>query len=113
MTPSRATNVGEEQCDTRSMEKSAGWSETSDCSGAKGEVHENGAKAEEVDGAKRLGEEVGDVVGGTHVRYGNCSVLDELADPQVTSVDVLRAVVVLGVVGEVAGSLVVCGLSCP
>ena len=32
--------------DTRSMEKSAGWSETSDCLSAKRKMHENGAKAE-------------------------------------------------------------------
>ena len=85
------------------MEKSAGWSEMSECSGAEREIHENGAETKEVDGAKGLGEEVSDVVGGTYVRDGNGAVLDELANPQVASVDVLRAIVVLGVVGEVRG----------
>ena len=53
------------------MEKSAGWSEMSECSGADREIHENGAETEEIDGAEGLGEEVSDVVGGTHVRDGD------------------------------------------
>ena len=92
------------------MEKSAGWRVMSACLRAGWKVHENSAEAEEINGSERLGKEVGDVVGCADVWDGDGSVLNEFADPEMSAVDVLGPVVVLGIVGEVASDFVVGGL---
>ena len=58
------------------------------------------AHGREVLGLQRLGEEVGPVVGGLDEGDRYALLLDELADEEVTTRDVLRLRVKLGVVGN-------------
>ena len=71
------------------------------------DVHDLIAHGEELHGLQRLGEEVRQVVERIHVGYADLHVLDTLADEEVSPSDVLSALVVLGVVGEIAGAGVV------
>ena len=57
--------------------------------------------AKEILAHKGLGEEVGDVVVGRHKRYAQQAVLDALSDEIVTSINVLRLSMMLGVVREI------------
>ena len=88
------------------MRKGTGWIEQ-DCLGLCRDVHEDCAELEEISWAQGLGEKVGVVVGGADVGHGEFTVLDELADPQVASVDVLRAIVMPGIVCEITCGFVV------
>ena len=74
------------------------------------DVHENCAEFEEISRAQRLGEEVGVVVGSVNVGHGELAVFDKLANPKVAPVDVLCAIVMLGIVCKIACGFVVCGL---
>ena len=63
-------------------------------------VHNGVAHGREVLGLQRLGEEVGPVVGGIDEGDRDALLFDELADEEVTTRDVLRFRVELGVVGD-------------
>ena len=58
-------------------------------------------------GRQLLGEHVGDVVVRPHVRHDKLHGLDHVPDIEVPALDMLRAPVVLGVVGEIASTLIV------
>ena len=61
-------------------------------------VHHSVAHAEEVLTHQGLGEEVGDILGGSHEGDSKSTVLDTLADEVVTPVDVFGPRMVFGVV---------------
>ena len=71
------------------------------------DVHDDAAEREEVLGREMLGEEVGEVVVRAHEGDADGVFFDNFADVEVAACDVLGALVVLGVVGEVASSLVI------
>ena len=70
-------------------------------------IHEDVAEAEEGFRVERLGKEVGDVVGGADEWDVELEGLDHVTDEEVAAGDVLRLVMVLGVVRQVAGRLVI------
>ena len=70
-------------------------------------IHQDVAEAKEGFRVERLGKEVGDVVGGADERDVKLEGLDHVTDEEVAAGDVLRLVVVLGVVRQVAGRLVI------
>ena len=56
---------------------------------------------------KRLGEHVGDVVVGRHMRHGELVLLDHIANIEVPTENVLGLLVMLGIVGEIASTHVI------
>ena len=69
-------------------------------------VHDDPPEAEEgLRSMHRLGEEVGDVVGGPDERDLDLEGLDHVAHEEVSPLDVLHALVLLRVVGDVARGL--------
>ena len=67
-----------------------------------------GCVPEEGLGGKRLSEEVRHVVARRDIRVHETLVLHQLPNIKVTAFDVLRFLVMLGIVGEVASAAVVC-----
>ena len=70
-------------------------------------VHDGVAHAEEALPNDRLREEIREVIARAHVGHDDLLVLHSFTHEEVSALDVLRLVVVLGVVGEGDGRLVV------
>ena len=75
--------------------------------GSSVDVHDLVAQLKEARSIERLREEVSKVVVGVDVGHDQLASLHHVAHVEVTALDVLGAVVVLGVVGKVARSAVV------
>ena len=70
-------------------------------------VHDDVAQLEELLGGECFCEEICQVIGRVYILYLNDMILDELADEEMSSVNVFGSIVELRVVGEVYCSCVV------